>query len=444
MDSVFILELAIVAFIIVAQFRVYRRNGESIRTLGEIFPLPENLRVFSQVVTDPEAPADLESQNFYLLEDQEIFHPEFRDILHSTNAWLIKTQGAAATESLEQIAERKVGSVEKSVESSLTLPLYIGLLCTFTGVIIGLVKIAMTGVSDAAIQTFIGGVLIGMVGSATGLALTVRSNFRFRESKDLTDKGLYQYFNFLRANMLPATPRDGWESVKDFRENLSVFNEGFVKYQQHTNESLSETVKLFGEVKTVVEQIRALSKSVAGMGEYLNANDGLLDKQFACMDAYARKAEALAEKLQRHHAYVDRELAGIAAENIRVLEYQTQAAYSEIDYYLNGGHNGNGLSYAEAIDRDLTRLRGDMRQIQDSGYQTQGKLLDSLVQEKKSREEMTDQFREMNTRLAMLVNGQSGQFMNTGAFRTFIFSGIAAFGIGIVGGLIFLINTLLS
>lgn len=444
MDSVFILEFAIVAIIIVTQFRVFSRNGLSIRTLAEIFPKPENLNVFSQVVTDPREPAGTESQSFYLIEDRESYLPEFRDILHSTNAWLIKTQGAAETESLEQIAERKVDSVEKSIESNVALPLYIGLLCTFSGVIIGLIKIAMTGVSDLAIQTFIGGVLIGMIGSATGMALTVRSNFQFRESKKLSDKGLYEYFHFLRANMLPVVHREGWESVQDFRENLVAFNDGFAKYQLHTNESLSETLRLFNEMRNVFEQIRVIKKGMSSMGEYLNANDGLLDKQFACMDAYARKAEALTEKLQRHHAYVDKELAGIVSEKMAVLDYQTQSAYQDVDYYLNGGYNGNGMSYAEAIDRDISRLRGDLQQIHNNGFQTNGKLIESLVQEKKTLEEMTDQVREMNTRMAMMHAGQSSQFMNSGTFKAFIFTGIAAFSVGIVGGFIYLINTLIA
>ncbi|MDX2247163.1 MAG: hypothetical protein SF052_10325 [Bacteroidia bacterium] len=444
MDPIFVLEFAIVAIIIVMQYRVYSRNGVSIRSLAEIFPQREKLSTFSQVVTDPEEPAGTESQSFFLIEDQENFHPEFRDILHSTNAWLIKTQGSAENESLEQLAERKVDSLEKAIESNIALPLYFGLFCTFSGVIIGLVKIALTGVSDLAIQTFIGGVLIGMVGSASGLALTVKSNSLFREGKKACDRGLYEYFNFLRANMTPVIPRDGWESIRDFRENLSVFNEGFAKYQHHTNESLSETLRLFSEMRSVFEQLRIVQKGLTGMGEYLKANDGLLDKQFLCMDAYAQKAEALTAKLERHHAYVDKELAGLVSEKMRVLEYQTQSAYQDVDYYLNGGHGSNGMSYAEAIDRDLSRLRGDLNQIQNQGYQTNGKLIENLIQEKKTLEEMTDQVREMNTRMAMMQAGQNTHFMNSGTFRTFIFTGIVAFSLGIVGGCIYLVNTLMA
>ena len=120
------------------------------------------------------------------------------------NDYLIRNKGAADFDILKELAERKSASQQSAIDSNIALPLYIGLLCTFTGVIIGLIRIATDGVSDDAIQAFIGGVLIGMIGSAVGLALTTRSNFVFKNAKKTRDGKQYDYFSFLRSNILPT------------------------------------------------------------------------------------------------------------------------------------------------------------------------------------------------------------------------------------------------
>lgn len=444
MEPVFILELIIVAIIVGIQFRVFRRNLNSVRELAEVFPPANELEVFDQVVTESDNPSDIDSLTFSLIRDEESFSPTFRDILHTTNAYLIKNQGAAETETLQEIAERMVISSEKSIESNIALPLYIGLLCTFTGVIIGLVKIAIHGVSDAAIQTFIGGVLIGMVGSAVGLALTVRSNYQFRESRRKRDRKLYEYFNFLRASIIPSRFKESVETLSSFRDNLSAFNQGFVRYQQHMNESLSDTLKMFGELKEVFSKLRVIKDGLVGMGEYLRANDGLLDKQFACMDAYARKAEALTEKLERHHAYVDAELAGLMNEKMRQNGYHTQAAYQQVDYYLSGEANGHSLTYAEAIDRDMSGIRNDLHHVRSQYEGMSGELMDKLEAERHSLVELTDQVREMNSRMAMAANIQGRQFINSGLFKGFVIAGLVAFSAMVVSGGIYLFNLIIS
>ncbi len=156
MDPLFFLELAIVGVIIVIQLRVFSKNRSAIYSLSDVYPEPTSLQV------EKEQQDAEEDENFFtltpeteLIQSNEQYHSISQEILYTTNAYLSKNQGAADFETISEIAERRIESLEDSIESNIALPLYIGLLCTFLGVIIGLVKIAIVGVSDAAIQSFI-------------------------------------------------------------------------------------------------------------------------------------------------------------------------------------------------------------------------------------------------------------------------------------------------
>lgn len=447
MDLIILLELAVVAIIIVIQIMVALRNNDAVKRFAHLFPRIQDLQLTYTELEEEDQPSGAVRNSIRLLEDNPRFSPTFRGILANTNAYLTRNRGVAEPETLKEITGEPVTSQETSIESNLTLPLYIGLLCTFLGVIIGLVKISIVGVSDAAIQSFIGGVLIGMIGSASGLALTVRSNYRFKEGKAMLDKRQYEYLSFLRAQILPILNKDTEAPMSGLRKNLAAFNEGFAQYQQHMNESLSETLGLFGELKDVFKQIRTIENGLAGMGQVIQANDGLVEKQVDAIDAYARKAEALSRKLNRHCAHMDKQLETMVVENLRAMDTNVQSAYQRMDQYMaNGNGNGNG-HHTQALVRttapytDMGQIRTELETLQEISLQIHQGLMEQTTQENHAHQEVSDQFKQLNNRFAQMVSAQESSVLNAPEFRFFLYAGLAAFVVGIVGGVMFLVNS---
>ncbi len=445
MDLIILLELALVAAIIAVQVLIALRNNDHIKRFGHLIPRTQDLQTgYAELEAENQASGAVHN-TIRLLEDNPRFSPIFREILQQTNAYLVKNRGAAEADTLREIALERVASQEKSIESNLTLPLYIGLLCTFTGVIIGLIKIAVVGVSDAAIQSFIGGVLIGMIGSASGLALTVRSNYRFKEDKQQLDEHLYRYLAFLRDQILPALHREPQDSTGSLRKNLAAFNEGFAQYQQHMNESLTETLGLFAELKDVFRQIRSIEIGLKGMGQVIQANEGLVEKQVEAIDAYARKAEALTRKLNRHCAHMDKQLESLVNENLRAVDQQTQSAYLRMEQFAgNGNGNGNG---SHALVRtlpntDLSQLRTELETLQEISLQIHSCLLEQNSQGHHAQQGLGEQFRQIDSRLAQLIASHESSLFNAPEFRFFLYAGVAAFVTTLAGGVVYLINTL--
>ena len=437
MDPILIAEIAIVGLIILGQFYVFVRNLGAISQLRKLFPRSTQLEVTE------EAQVDLEYNDTITvpqIKDQPRFSTAFREVIHMTNEYLRRNKGASQGERLQEIAVHKSDSMEEAVETNLPLPLYIGLFATFTGVIIGLIKIAYTGVTDAAIQSFIGGVVIGMIGSAIGLILTVRANHVFKVGKEVRDAGIEEYFQFLRTKVIhpEAAPVQG--TVKGLRESLSAFQSGFVQYQGQMNESLTDTLRLFRELKDVFKQIRSLEQEIKGIGSSIRNNDDLLEKQVAYLSSYQQKAESFSLKLGDHFKKVDQQVETLVDQNIQALESSTQTAYLKMDQYLATLEGSDRESMAKALTQDLAKIKDEVQTLQEKSVYINAQLLDRVSQDEQSRKVLSATVNQLNQRLTQLDKEGRG-FMATPAGQVFIYTGIGAFILGIFGGAMFIMQS---
>ncbi len=441
MDPIFIIELVIVAIIIGIQFWVFFRNNASLDKLEHIYPDSTQLTVNSSPTDSAQENEDrVISQEIALIQDKPRYSKTFKEIIQTTNDYLIRNKGGANFEILKEMAEDKVAAQEKSIEANITLPLYIGLLCTFTGVIIGLVKIAIVGVSDSAIQSFIGGVLIGMIGSAMGLALTVRSNSRYRISKEIVDEGQYTYFTFLRSYILPILPKGAEEPIDSLRGNLAAFNEGFAQYQGHMNTSLKETLRLFSELKDVFNQIRSIEQQLSGMGHFLQANDGLINKQLQYINEYVRNAETFTHKLGDHFRKMDGQINALVEENINALDKSTQAAYIRMDRYLASLDHSDRTAFTQALQQDLNQIHGDVENLQQKSNRINAMLIEQLGKDNGLQHQLVNELQTMNARLDRVIR-QDNDFMNSAAFKIFVYAGTVAFVVSMLGGVLYIANS---
>ena len=445
MDLIFIIEICIVALIVALQIGIVIRNRKAIQELENIYPEANKLRLITAAEVDGEEGITAVADTVELVEEDPSFSETFLSIIQTTNIYIRRNRGEADFDILKELAERKIGTKEHAIEGNIALPLYVGLLCTFTGVIIGLFKVASVGVTDSAIQSFLGGVLIGMIGSAVGLGLTVISNTWFKRAKSLRDQRQYSYFHFLQTFILSPLQKDGLPALTNLKQSLTAFHDGFVTYQKHMNESLGDTLHLFSDLQQVFTQIRTLERGLHGMGHFLQANDGLIEKHLAYINSYTRKVDEFAQKLNGHFALVN--------HDDFVGKHNGNGSYG---FNGNGNYNGSGgtmfapiteserHAFADALNKDLGQIRGDIEYLQAMSLEVNTRLLDKLKQEVSHQQEMSAKFREIGNRLDDVMGRQENSMLHSPAFKFFIYTGAAAFMIGIVSGAIHLINTLAS
>ncbi|MBD3410568.1 MAG: hypothetical protein GF419_10245, partial [Ignavibacteriales bacterium] len=206
------IDLVVIGVIVVLQFAffiyAYARSTE----LAELFPdFADRLRAPLGVATrrvdpttgettklPPRAPESEQGRSVELLDvrSSSNISDRFRKIVNVTNDYLKSVVGLPADfEIVRDVADRVSDTLEDSASSAVSTPLYLGLMGTFLGVIIGLVNITAHGtIDDESINAFLGGVFIAMTASLFGLLLTtINNNFVFRRAKTQCDERKNDY-----------------------------------------------------------------------------------------------------------------------------------------------------------------------------------------------------------------------------------------------------------
>jgi biopolymer transport protein ExbB/TolQ len=256
-------------------------------SLGEIAELQT---LFPASASGKEAIETIEI-NGHSVEQLAIAHYNrtFRFIVQATNAYLGKNKGSADFNIIRSIADRSADSQENRISSSLSIPLYLGLMGTFIGVILGLASIAITGLSldntDIAISELIRGVVMAMIVSLVGLALTTYLNVKvFKNAVAIRDVCRNNYFNFLQAELLPNLDNNLYSALDQFRANIANFNLGFSANLKIFDTSFNENIKhLKSTVEGMSMQIEAVTNNTSVQLEFIKELKGI---------GYNRMAEA--------------------------------------------------------------------------------------------------------------------------------------------------------
>ncbi len=318
-DIYFIIEAVVIIIIILAQLGAFFSNNLTIRKIKKIFPAGHKLgfEFTNQHKTEGSASdedtAITEANKIALLKKDSAFSETFNEIVESTNNYLIRNKGAANIEDLQDLAERKSKSMEDTIDTTIAFPLYLGLLGTFTGVIIGLIKIASDGVSDPAIQSFIGGVLIGMIASAFGLLLTVRSNQLYKEAKKRRDGDLFEYLNFVRMNIVSRSYKALPTDMKKVQYQLASFTQEFTNYQNDLSVSLGNTLKRFEELQEVMEGIKGLEPGLKHIAQSIRDNNDLVVKQAETIGNITQRTAGMTREIDDHLIKVDGKIQQLAS-----------------------------------------------------------------------------------------------------------------------------------
>ena len=179
---------------------------ESIKTLKNLFPEIKNLSIESERIDE------YSGLTYDKVQANGKISKGFQEILNSTNSYLKNNKGSAADfKIIEDIGERQIETIENKIESNISSPLYLGLLGTISGIVIGLIFFVAAIINNdkllesaSSIQPLIVGVILAMTASAIGLILTIiNSSFKFKDAAFENERKKNHYYDFIQANPLP-------------------------------------------------------------------------------------------------------------------------------------------------------------------------------------------------------------------------------------------------
>ncbi len=275
-----VLEIFITLIVVCIQYYYFKRTKQRIKQLENSFPdheLNENNIDFFERAAETVELIKVESNKYSY---------EFVDIVNNINKYLDRNKGAVDFSIMKNVVDRSVESQEEDATSNISLPLYVGLMGTFLGIIVGLVGIAFGGVNDEGnINSFLGGVFIAMIASLMGLMLTViNSSGSFKRAKKINDKRRDGFFSFLQIQLLPHHGNSLYDVFNRFKDNIADFNEKFGqnigKFDEYFSKNISD----------LKESVSSLSQNVGPVIENIKTQREFLKELKAV--GYNRMAEA--------------------------------------------------------------------------------------------------------------------------------------------------------
>jgi hypothetical protein len=251
-------------------------------------------------------------------------------ILDSLNTYLIRNKGAVSDFNLmKDIVERNCEAVDEDINTSLPVPLYMGLMGTMIGIVVGLYFVTANNLlSETTIDSIgglIGGVRIAMISSFVGLlCTTVGQGFLYKRIKTQVESKKHAFYTFLQTELLPVLNKNVNSTIYELQRNLTNFNETFTHNADrfevflesvHSSfESQTEFLRLIKEmnIKQIananISVLKELKGSIGGIEKFniylgqINsfvANAGQLNDSLLAQLERTSSIESLVEKIEK-------------------------------------------------------------------------------------------------------------------------------------------------
>jgi hypothetical protein len=288
-----LVEIVLVLALVVWQGVVFWRNRQLTERVGAMYPAPGAVAVQPIPFTAANPDRNFDVQYDALMTRDA--SPEFGQIITDTNEYLLNNRGAAADFGiLKDISERHAEALDEEIQAQISTPLYLGLLGTFTGAILGLVSLVGNPFAEAAadpandtsfsngdVQHFLGGVLIAMIGSLFGLAFTLAGNQLLKQARAGRDRNKNAYYTFLQKALLPKLNSDMQAGMANLKSVLDTFNTEF--FSQIQNDFFSKIHEFTPLIASITENVSVQKRFLEqlekiGYSELANATIKVFDR----------------------------------------------------------------------------------------------------------------------------------------------------------------------
>ena len=388
MDYVIIVGLVIV--LVCVQFKVFLNNCKLIKEVENLFPLSNTLFVLQNSLKDNaliddihETGGNVESIKVFKIVSADLDKnaSEFRKILDSINNYLQKNKGAVSDFMLiKDIVERNCDSKEEEITIQTPIPLYIGLMGTMLGIIIGIGRIAIMGGGfsafidnpQQAIGELMGGVAIAMLASLTGILLTTISSWKSKTSKNKLEADKNGFYSWIQAELLPVLSGNMANTLQLLQQNLTSFNLSFSFNIGRMENALKEMSGSFADQLKILELLKNLD-----IKRMTTANVSIL-QQF-------EKSTANFQQLATYLSQTSDYLQAVRQLNNKVGEYMEQtSALTNLSTYFQEENNYFQMRRSEinkAVVQVDDTLKKSFLALQDNAEEGINNLAHFLVEQ---------------------------------------------------------------
>ena len=361
-----------IAGVVICQIFIFRK------TLGLISDLKKVLRGNYTALRNTTA-------NYLLIRMEEADDPVSVDIRVAINTYLQKNVGAASDFNLiKDIVERNCDSLDSEISSQTPLPLYMGLMGTVAGIVIGMLAITINGgmakLDNSVIEMLMSDVAVAMFASLVGITFTTISLWKSKQCKTVLEKNKNRFYTWIQTTLLPVISRSAVNAITMLQQNLTHFNESFRDTTDRMEKKLGDMGDVYEAQIEILEKIQKLdiNKLASANVKILSTLDGSMDSlnRFAAyMDATTSYLTAVRELNDKRDEHMDRsEALGVVADfyksqmkEIELRQDAVKAAVISVDDVMKSAlaslssNSEQGLkSLQEAFINQMDAMQGMM------------------------------------------------------------------------------------
>jgi hypothetical protein len=197
------------------------------------------------------------------------------ELIDTLNEYLERNKGAVSDFNLiRDIVERKIELIDSQIQSRISVPLFIGLIGTMLGIIVGVGFFLMESDTEQQIFNLLMGVCVAMIGSVAGLSMTLyNTNVNYKNAKEELDFHKNAFFSFIQTRLMPVISQNPSTSIYSLQANLLNFNETFAKNLRSFDRTMKTIKSTFDSQVTLVEKLDEMD-----IQQVANANITILNE----------------------------------------------------------------------------------------------------------------------------------------------------------------------
>ena len=271
----YIIVVLVIMAIIVFQIYIYLNTNKKIDAFKSIFPQSTS----SYSIIELEIPTRNENEEYENekdVSDEDEYkdvvnvlqikvnknNPTLDEICNALNMYLQKNKGAASDFHLmKDVVERYCDAEEEEISVQQPIPLYLGLMGTMVGIIVGIGFIAVSGGLSSTsfmdnITSLMTCVAIAMAASLVGIFCTtlISWNSKSATTKVETDKN--RFYSWLQTELLPVLSGNAVNALYLLQQNLTTFNQTFQSNISGLDKALAKVVESSKEQTELISLIK--------------------------------------------------------------------------------------------------------------------------------------------------------------------------------------------
>lgn len=378
----------------------------SIDKISNIISTSDNLRD-SVYLEGKEYGNDDELLPVSLIKASTLYNPISTTILDSINMYLLKNTGSASDFNLiKNIVDRNCESEEEVINVQQPIPLYLGLVGTMIGIIIGVGSLAFSDVfqnleefDTSAIGYLMKGVALAMIASFLGIAFTTFLSWYFKEAKSESERNKNTFFSWVQAELIPVISSNVGNSLFLLQQNLAVFNKKFSDNVLKMDKSLSQVTDSYSqqiELITLIERLDVQKMSQANIIVLKTLNESVdkidrFNTYLTTINGYVGKVDTLTEGLNEH------------LERTAMIEKMGEFFQAEIEQ-VDARKIAISTSVTD-IDNNLKKVLDELKNSSESSMRA---LINSSTDhQEKLKKTLKEQEEELRTRLQSAIDDQA-------------------------------------